>query len=791
MSDYKEKIVEKIDTASNKIVQINTDRTKIKYDEQIVQHRRIEVLHQEEEYTRANIISKLVNELGYQPDKIEIEKEYAAGRPSTLTPRIDLILRDSNGDCFFFMEIKAPGKFETDKSLIEGQLFNLARLETTHVKYLVYYTVNEEDLSDNAIIIDYEKYSEYEEWAQAGYPSVADELPSVYGQPQKEPYTKGGDKDLKTHFTAEEMSSIRRNLHNVLWAGGGTSDNDIFSALVNIILAKIQDETEKADGERYDFQVIAHGDDIERPSDLFRRVNELYRRALKDRLYITDVNRLSKAYVVNEEKFSLANLLYAVQQLEHLSFVAGRNSITGKDLLGEFFEGIIREGFKQTKGQFFTPINIVQFMYYAMGVDDMALDLLDSERRLPRVIDPSCGSGTFLIEIMRLITKSVKYDRKQELSTSRQVQEKFEELFMPDNRENRWARDYIYGVELNFDLGTATKVNMILHGDGSSNIFANKDGLALFNSYVKPEGENLLQHSSEDPEYKGVEGRTLKVNGQFDVIITNPPFSVDLTREQKRSLLSQFAFSTKKNSENLFIERWYQLLRPGGRVGAVLPESVFDTTENKYIRLFLYKYFKINAIISLPQVTFEPYTQTKTSILFATKKSPEEVEEWNESWHSATKEWSNLKTKVDNYIKVLIQSKEQHRYSSIKDDTGLEIQENIKRFLKDYIVNEDAGLTGKELLTKYEDEIKVISKIDKDTKEMFGHVNTWWVLGEVANAYDQPIFMGSVDNVGYKRTKVREKKMPNELFQRDEAGKLIIDADDTLLKEVRENKVWQ
>jgi hypothetical protein len=67
------------------------------------------------------------------------------------------------------MEIKAPGKFETEKPLIEGQLFNLARLETTPVKYLVYYTVNEEDLSDNAIVIDYEKYNDYEEWAQAGY----------------------------------------------------------------------------------------------------------------------------------------------------------------------------------------------------------------------------------------------------------------------------------------------------------------------------------------------------------------------------------------------------------------------------------------------------------------------------------------------------------------------------------------------------------------------------------------------------------------------------------------------
>ena len=56
----------------------------------------------------------------------------------------------------------------------------------------------------------------------------------------------------------------------------------------------------------------------------------------------------------------------------------------------------------------------------------------------------------------------------------------------------------------------------------------------------------------------------------------------------------EFLFGDKKNSENLFVERWYQLLKPNGRFGAVLPESVYDTTENKYIRLFIYKYLEIS-----------------------------------------------------------------------------------------------------------------------------------------------------------------------------------------------------
>jgi hypothetical protein len=56
-----------------------------------------------------------------------------------------------------------------------------------------------------------------------------------------------------------------------------------------------------------------------------------------------------------------------------------------------------------------------------------------------------------------------------------------------------------------------------------------------------------------------------------------------------------------------------------------LPESVFDTTENKYISLFIYKYFKVRAVVSLLQLTFEPFTSTKTSLLFAQKKTKAQI----------------------------------------------------------------------------------------------------------------------------------------------------------------------
>ena len=186
---------------------------------------------------------------------------------------------------------------------------------------------------------------------------------------------------------------------------------------------------------------------------------------------------------------------------------------------------------------------------------------------------------------------------------------------MPDHRENKWASNFIYGVEINFNLGTASKVNMILHGDGSTNIFV-KDGLLPFKFYDKETAPNFLKQCEQDNIYFDKE-----VNRQFDCIITNPPFSVDLDNETKKNVKKEFIFGDKKNSENLFVERWYQLLKPNGRFGVVLPESVFDTTENKYIRLFIYKYFKVKAVVSLHSL-LSNRLQAQKPVFFLLKRKP-------------------------------------------------------------------------------------------------------------------------------------------------------------------------
>lgn len=393
-------------------------------------------------------------------------------------------------------------------------------------------------------------------------------------------------------------------------------------------------------------------------------------------------------------------------------------------------------------------------------------------------IDPSAGSGTFLIEYMKFITYTMKYrNRKtdnsrynQDLGTSREVVDKIEtEWFYPDYRENRWAKTYIYGSEINFNLGTATKVNMILHGDGSTNIFV-KDGLAPFSKYEKVVEPNALNQYVTQVLYGDK-----AVNEQFDLILTNPPFSVELDNDTKKTVKKDFIFGDKKNSENLFIERWYQLLRENGRCAAVLPESVFDTTENKYIRLFIYKYFKVKAVVSLPQLTFEPYTSTKTSILFLQKKTKQEIELWNTEWANASNEYSKLKTRVENLLSVYAGKKSKSKLPSIRNLTDNEEKQELVKMLKNHIIDEDLTLSARELATKYFEELKALCKYDKDTVETFGYVNTWWVFGEVAKVLSYDIFMAEADNIGYKRTKRGEKPMPNDLYRVDTNNAILVD----------------
>ena len=120
----------------------------------------------------------------------------------------------------------------------------------------------------------------------------------------------------------------------------------------------------------------------------------------------------------------------------------------------------------------------------------------------------------------------------------------------------------------------------------------------------------------------------------FDVVLTNPPFGSFIPIDDPH-ILDQFELSrfdmendagrTSMPPEQLFIERCLHLLKPGGRMAIVLPDSILSNPGLSFIRRWILKRTRVIASIDLPQVTFEPYTGTQTSILLLQKKTHEEM----------------------------------------------------------------------------------------------------------------------------------------------------------------------
>ena len=195
---------------------------------------------------------------------------------------------------------------------------------------------------------------------------------------------------------------------------------------------------------------------------------------------------------------------------------------------------------------------------------------------------------------------------------------------------------------------------------------------------------------------------------------------------------------------------------------------------------------------SLPQLAFEPYTSTKTSILFAQKKTATEIEEWNTAWENASKEWQLLKTKANNLLAVYDGKKLKSKLPSIRDLSPEQEVLVLSSLLKSYITVKDDGLSTNELIEKYRAEIELLCTYDKDTQEVLGRVNTWWVFGEVSEMLNYDIFMAEAENIGYKRYKknktVTDKPMPNELFRTTANGEILIDDGiyETILDSIRD-----
>ncbi|MEJ1966253.1 MAG: N-6 DNA methylase [Gammaproteobacteria bacterium] len=242
--------------------------------------------------------------------------------------------------------------------------------------------------------------------------------------------------------------------------------------------------------------------------------------------------------------------------------------------LGEAFQALIGPRLRGEKGQFFTPRSLARAM----------VEILDPQPH-ERVLDPACGTGGFLAE------------------TALHQQRKFP-------RAEQSAE--IVGVDKDQGLARMAAALLTLLDPLRSRVF-NFSSLVLHDWPTHRAGA---------------------IESAFDVILTNPPFGTKIGVDDPATLRQfdlGFAWTQGKSDrawvrsetalpsqdpQILFLELCVRALKPGGRMGIVLPEGVFGNRGTNYIWDWLEQRGAVFALLDCPRTTFQPGTDTKTNVLF-------------------------------------------------------------------------------------------------------------------------------------------------------------------------------
>ncbi len=411
-----------------------------------------------------------------------------------------------------------------------------------------------------------------------------EEIPNIpkFGQ-RLEDIGKFKRKDLKpTHNLKATFKAIRNHLAaNTV---GATRDEVLAQQLINLIFCKIYDEKFTTPDDIVTFRAGV-SEDIKNIKDrilgLFDNVKRKYKDVLDKNDDIT-LDDKSIAYVVGELQ------LYSLIDAE-------------RDVIADAFETFIGHALKGGQGQFFTPRNVVKMMVDILNPNEDDL-----------IIDPACGSGGFLIDALRHVWRKLDKDAKKYNWSKEDLKE--EKIAAAINN--------IRGIDKDYFLSKVAKAYMTLIGDGKSGIFC--------------------EDSLEKPQNWHTKTKQKIHIGEFDVLLTNPPFGskIPVTGKQK---LEQYdlAYKWKKDKKTevfqkdkikdkeapqiLFIERSLQLLKEKGRMAIVLPDGVYGNNQLSYIRSMILEKARLVAVIDVPTETFMPNTSTKTSIMILQKLASKDI----------------------------------------------------------------------------------------------------------------------------------------------------------------------
>lgn len=429
---------------------------------------------------------------------------------------------------------------------------------------------------------------------------------------------------------------------------------------LQLFLCKVYDETTTGEGEELKFQWLEGRDNH---VDFQLRLTDLYSKGMKKFLDRTvsdfnnedfdkrcaNLNEDTKQYLLREvNKLRLEkNNEFAIKEVydnasfeenakvvkEVVELIQGYRIRYNKrqQYLSDFFELLLTTGLKQEAGQYFTPVPIAQFIIKSLPLDSIMAEKLSRKdgEILPYMIDYAAGSGHFITEFMHEIQDIINA-----CDTSKYIEETRKHLINWQNCHFDWATNYVYGIEKDYRLVKVGKVGCYLHGDGLANVILS-DGLANFCNNKEYKGK--LRKQVNDGQ---------KDNQQFDIVLSNPPYSVSSFRQTTRDYYTEQDFelynSLTDNSseiECLFIERTKQLLKDGGIAGVILPSSILSNSGiYTKAREIILQYFDIVSIAELGSNTFMA-TNTNTVVLFLRRR---------DNYFAA-----NTKSAVDTYFRTL------------------------------------------------------------------------------------------------------------------------------------------
>lgn len=585
-------------------------------------------------------------EKGYTPPCIELEKTYPSGRGHS--GRLDILVKTPDGQAFLMIECKTWGReYEKEQKKMSadgGQLFTYYK-NAVAAKYLCLYSsrLTEDTIEYVTSIVDvregWASLSEvkdiYEHWNKILKHSGIFEKDSSPYHVIRRRLTYG---DLE-NMNEEDGGKIYNQIMEILRHNGVSDKPNAFNKLLNLFVCKIIDE-DRNENDELAFQCWDGLTD----EKLQMTLNDLYKEGMWRFLNIDVIDHSMDE--INEKLDGMSNAAHKAELMDIISdlrlkkspnfaFIEvlddktfRRNATVVREIvellqgyrfryeqkhefLGNFFELLLNTSMKQEAGQFFTPVPITKFIISSLPLREFVQNRIDTkaELPLPAVIDYACGSGHFLTEFMEQQQKVIEdVDIRNASPSVKKLISSWR-----DNVKFSWAKEYVYGIDFDNRLVKTTKISAFFNGDGEANIIWG----------------NGLDNFERSSDYRGKLKHTIpgkpKDNGQFDILISNPPYSVQSFRRMLKDGSDTFELykgltDNSSEIECLFMERTKQLLKAGGWAGIILPSSVLSNG-GIYARArdIIFKYFIVRAIVELGSGTFMK-TGTNTVILFLERR---------------------------------------------------------------------------------------------------------------------------------------------------------------------------